>query len=81
MFNALICTVLILGWARQPDETPALREADYGLCTRKALALTAVLLVRHHDPLHRRHPQPLRQSTDRLGRRQPALRPQRRLAG
>ena len=45
MFNALICTVLILGWARQPDETPALREADFGLLTRRALVLTAVLLV------------------------------------
>ena len=44
MFNALICTVLILGWARQPDEVPAPREANYGLFTRKALALTAVLL-------------------------------------
>ena len=45
MFNALICTVLILGWARQADETPAIRAADYGLYTRKALALTAVLLL------------------------------------
>ena len=45
MFNALICTVLILGWARQRDEPPAPREADYGLYTRKALALTAVLLL------------------------------------
>ena len=44
MFNALICTVLILGWARQPDETPALRAADFGALTRKAVALTAVLL-------------------------------------
>jgi hypothetical protein len=45
MFNALICTVLLLGWARQPDETSALREADFGLFARKAVALTAVLLV------------------------------------
>jgi hypothetical protein len=45
MFNALICTVLLLGWARQPDETPAPREADFGLFTRKAVLLTAVLLV------------------------------------
>jgi len=44
MFNALICTVLILGWARQQDETPALRAADFGAFTRKAVALTAVLL-------------------------------------
>ena len=44
MFNALICTVLPLGWARQADQIPALRAADFGLCTRKAVALTAVLL-------------------------------------
>jgi hypothetical protein len=44
MFNALICTVLILGWSRQPDETPALRPADFGSFTRRAVALTAVLL-------------------------------------
>ena len=44
MFNALICTVLLLGWARQPDETPALRTSDFRLFTRKAFALTAVLL-------------------------------------
>ena len=44
MFNALICTVLILGWARLSDTPPALRKTDFGLFTRKALALTAVLL-------------------------------------
>ena len=44
MFNALICTVLILGWARQADETPAIREANFSRYTRKALAWTAVLL-------------------------------------
>jgi hypothetical protein len=44
MFNALICTVLILGWVRQLDETPALRAADFGLLTRRTLALIAVLL-------------------------------------
>jgi hypothetical protein len=44
MFNALICTVLLLGWARPADETPALLAADFGLFTRKALALIAVLL-------------------------------------
>ena len=45
MFNALICTVLILGWARQADEAPALRAADYALYIRRALALTALLLL------------------------------------
>jgi hypothetical protein len=45
MFNALVCTVLILGWVRKPDETPPLRSADFGAFTRWALALTAVLLV------------------------------------
>ncbi len=45
MLNALVCTVLLLAWARPADETPALRGADYGLFTRKAVALTAVLLV------------------------------------
>ena len=44
MFNAFICTVIILGWARQPDHPPAAREADYGRYTRQALALAAVLL-------------------------------------
>jgi hypothetical protein len=45
MFNALVCTVLILGYARQPDETPAFKEADFGLFTRKAAALTVALLI------------------------------------
>jgi hypothetical protein len=45
MFNALICTVLLLGWVRQPDETPAFRAADFGAFTRKAIGLTAVLLL------------------------------------
>jgi hypothetical protein len=45
MFNALVCTVLILGYARQQDEAPAFKEADFGLFTRKAALLTAVLLV------------------------------------
>ena len=45
MFNALICTVLLLGWARQPDEPPALPSADFGLLTRKAVVLTAMLLL------------------------------------
>ena len=45
MFNALICTILILGWARQPDNPPAPQAADYGLYTRKALVLVAVTLL------------------------------------
>jgi hypothetical protein len=45
MFNALVCTVLILACARLPDETPALRAADYGLLTRKAVLLLGLLLV------------------------------------
>jgi hypothetical protein len=45
MVNALICTVLILGYARQQDETPEIREADFGLFTRKSVALLGVLLV------------------------------------
>jgi hypothetical protein len=45
MFNALICTVLILVWARTPDETPVFLAADFGLFIRRALALTAVLLI------------------------------------
>jgi hypothetical protein len=45
MFNALICTVLILTCARLPDETPALREADYGLLTRKAVLLSIFLVA------------------------------------
>jgi len=45
MFNALICTVLILVWARTPDETPVLLAADYGSFIRRAAVLTAVLLI------------------------------------
>jgi hypothetical protein len=45
MFNALVCTVLILVCARQPDEAPAFKEADFGRFTRKAAVLAAVLLV------------------------------------
>lgn len=45
MFNALVCTVLILVCARQPDEAPAFQEADFGRFTRKAAVLAAVLLV------------------------------------
>jgi hypothetical protein len=45
IFNALVCTVLILVCARQPDEAPAFQEADFVRLTRKAAALAAVLLV------------------------------------
>ena len=45
MFNALICTVLILGWTRQADETPAIREVDFGSWTRKAGLFALMLLV------------------------------------
>jgi hypothetical protein len=45
MFNALICTVLILACARLPDETLALREANYSLLTRKAVLLLGIFLV------------------------------------
>jgi hypothetical protein len=45
MFNALVCTVLILCSPRQQDQIPALKEADFGLFTRKAAVLSAVLLV------------------------------------
>ena len=45
MFNALVCTVLILGYACQPDEAPEFKKADFGLFTRKAALLAAVLLI------------------------------------
>jgi len=45
MFNALICTGLILGGARQPDETPTIREADYGRLIQKTVGGLAILLV------------------------------------
>lgn len=45
MANALICTVLILGFARQQDETPEIREANFGLLTRKSVVLLGILLV------------------------------------
>ncbi len=45
MFNALICTVLILGWTRQADETPAIREVDFGSWTRKVGLFALMLLV------------------------------------
>ena len=45
MVNALICTVLILGYARPQDETPAIREANFGRLTRQSAALLCILLV------------------------------------
>jgi hypothetical protein len=45
IFNAIVCTVLLLGCARQTGETPAIREADFGLLTRKAVLVAALLLV------------------------------------
>ncbi len=45
MFNAIICTVLILGFTLQQDETPAIKAVDFGLLTRKAVALLAILVV------------------------------------
>ena len=45
MFNALICSILLLGWARQRDEMPPIREADFGLFTNRTVALIAVTLV------------------------------------
>jgi hypothetical protein len=44
MFNALVCTPLLLWCARPTETAPAPRQADFGLYTRKALALTALLL-------------------------------------
>ena len=45
MFNALVCTVLLLGYARQRDAAPVFKEADFGRFTRQAVVLTALLLV------------------------------------
>ncbi len=45
MFNALVGTMLILGCARQRDETPGIREVDFGLLIRKAAVWLAILLV------------------------------------
>ena len=45
MVNALICTVLIFGYARQQDETPEICEANFGLLTRQSVALLCILLV------------------------------------
>lgn len=45
MFNALVCTLLLLGYARPRDETPKIREADFGLLIRRATVWLAILLV------------------------------------
>ena len=45
MFNALICTVLILGFARPQDETPPIREGDFGVLVRKSVAWLGIMLV------------------------------------
>ena len=45
MVDALICTVLILGFARQQDETPEIRAADYGALIRKSTVWVVVFLV------------------------------------
>jgi len=44
MLNALICTVLVLGFAREQETKPTPREADYGFLTRRATLLLGVLL-------------------------------------
>ncbi|MBP9903858.1 MAG: hypothetical protein KBH45_20590 [Verrucomicrobia bacterium] len=46
MFNALICTFLLLGFARQPDEPPPFREANFGrLICRSVVGLCLLLLA------------------------------------
>jgi len=45
MFNALICTVLILGFARQQDEPPMIREADFAPLIRKSAVWLCLSLV------------------------------------
>ena len=45
MFNALLCTVLILGYVRQQDEPPAIREADFGALSRKSVAMLCIGLL------------------------------------
>ena len=44
MVNALICTFLILGFARQQDETPAALQVDFGPFVRKAILALTILL-------------------------------------
>jgi len=45
MFNALICTVLILGYAQPQDETPEIRKANFNLLIRKSVIWLVALLV------------------------------------
>ncbi len=45
IFNALVCTALLLLGPRQADEPPAFREADFGRLTRRAAVLGVLLLV------------------------------------
>jgi hypothetical protein len=45
MLNALICTVLILGFPREQDTMPAPRATDYGVLARRATVLTGILLL------------------------------------
>ena len=45
MVNALICTVLLLGFARLREEAPDVREANFGLLTRKSVMWLGLFLV------------------------------------
>jgi hypothetical protein len=45
MFNALVCTVLLLVYARSSENTPILPEQKYARLTRQAVALLCILLV------------------------------------
>jgi len=45
MVNALICTVLILGFVRQQDEAPEIREANYDVLAGRAVLWLAIFLV------------------------------------
>jgi hypothetical protein len=45
MVNALICTVLLLGFARPQDEPREIREANFGLLTRKSVMWLGIFLV------------------------------------
>ncbi len=45
MFNALICSVLILAYVRQQEVTRPIGEADYALFIRKVAFLIPVLLI------------------------------------
>jgi len=45
MLNALFCTVLILGWPREQDESILPIEANYSFLTRKAALFLVVLLL------------------------------------